>query len=1296
MKKITFLLALFALCVTGSYAQVQVGSGTNVSQSVPFEPYYGYTYAQSIYTSAEVNASGNITSLQWRYSGGTLLPNSQELVVYLGHTAKTAFESNTDFVPLADLTQVYSGGITVTAAGGWVTLTFTTPFAYNGTSNLVVAVEENKTGYDGSGDSFYNTAVTGNRSIYAYSDSVNPSPADPATGSLTRGAIAFVPNVIFGGIQQACPNPNNIVSSVPTLVGASFAWDASGATAWEVLALENGSTAPTATTSGTAVTGTPAFTATTLSAATTYQFYVRTVCGDVYGPWSSPITFTTLCNPTAGDLTQDFTSTAIGAIPDCWSKLRVSSSNSSTVGVANTGNTATPNNALRLYNDSDNSGTIIASTPNLSALAAGTHRLRFTASGGANYTLIVGTISDITNPDSFVPVKTITLTSTKTEYYVNFPVTQNSAIAFKHGLGGTYRTINIDDIFWEPVPAAAPDCIAEFDLSLAINEECGNAATVFEWPAVTGAEGYYFSIGTAPGVYDLVTNQELPGTATTFSYTGNIATDYYFSLVPFNGAGAAADCIEFAFTTSSIGCYCPSVPASVDDLGITNVQLGSADFQVPTQTVDGEEEALTYYDASESPVQLGTGLTANLQVTFQTGFTYNTHVWIDYNDNYVFEASEKVFTGESTSDDIAVLNASFAIPATAALGQHSMRISAADSGLTTANPCYNGNYGVTIDLAVDIVQPTCTPGTVTTSVIAGACATSQYYVDVNVTSLGTSTTTTISNGTQSFPVTAVGVAHVGPFASGSTNTLTLVNSDALCSTVIGTFSYTCPPLNDNCSGAFALTVNPALTCTAVTSGNVKAATDSGVAVPVDGIEGVANDDVWYKFVATASSQKITINNIDYSDFEFYYLVGEVFQGTCDGLVSLVEFEGGDSQIVNGLTIGQTYYVRVYTESDEEGADTTFDICVTTLPGAPANDNCAGAVTLNASATTTCAAVTAGGLISATDSGVAIPADSTVEGTPNDDVWYQFVATSTSHKIDITNIDYSDYEFYDLVHEVFQGTCDGLVSLAESDPNTSVVTGLTVGQTYYIRVYSYSDEDGADTTFNICVTTPPNPPANDDCVNAIALTVGNSLTSNAVESTVAGATNSTGVANPDCGTYTGGDIWFSAVVPADGNITFETGASGTNTSFDSVIAAYSGTCGSMTQIGCIDQGSANNFSKLVLTGRTPGEVVYARVYKYSTSTVHPFVMSAYNTTLSVGGFDNANFAYYPNPVKNVLNLSYTQNISDIAVFNLLGQQVMTKTVNSNSGQVDMSNLSAGTYMVKVTADNQVKTIKVIKE
>jgi hypothetical protein len=109
------------------------------------------------------------------------------------------------------------------------------------------------------------------------------------------------------------------------------------------------------------------------------------------------------------------------------------------------------------------------------------------------------------------------------------------------------------------------------------------------------------------------------------------------------------------------------------------------------------------------------------------------------------------------------------------------------------------------------------------------------------------------------------------------------------------------------------------------------------------------------------------------------------------------------------------------------------------------------------------------------------------------------------------------------------------------------------------------------------------------------------------------------------------------------------------------------------------------------------VIYIGVWRYGTTSDGEFQISVYDASLlSSTAFESTDFRAFPNPVKNVLNLSYDKNISNVAVFNLLGQQVMTKEISSNQSQIDMSQLSAGTYMVKVTADNQVKTIKVIKE
>lgn len=78
------------------------------------------------------------------------------------------------------------------------------------------------------------------------------------------------------------------------------------------------------------------------------------------------------------------------------------------------------------------------------------------------------------------------------------------------------------------------------------------------------------------------------------------------------------------------------------------------------------------------------------------------------------------------------------------------------------------------------------------------------------------------------------------------------------------------------------------------------------------------------------------------------------------------------------------------------------------------------------------------------------------------------------------------------------------------------------------------------------------------------------------------------------------------------------------------------------------------------------------------------------------YELSNLRYYPNPVKDVLNLSYIKNISDVSVFNILGQKVISKLLNSSEYQLDMSNLSAGTYLVKIRVDNMIKTVKVTKK
>lgn len=259
------------------------------------------------------------------------------------------------------------------------------------------------------------------------------------------------------------------------------------------------------------------------------------------------------------------------------------------------------------------------------------------------------------------------------------------------------------------------------------------------------------------------------------------------------------------------------------------------------------------------------------------------------------------------------------------------------------------------------------------------------------------------------------------------------------------------------------------------------------------------------------------------------------------------------------------------------------------------------------------------------------------------------------------------------------------------------TSLSQSTIYYFHLRNNCGTSGFSAWSTISFTTPATPPVNDTCSSATSLTPSNSFATGARGGSIAGATTTVGL-TPSCQSSVGDDVWYSVIVPSGGSLTIETQSGATNGMTDSVIAAYTGSCAGLTQVGCDDDSGTGNMSLLSLTGRTPGSTLYIAVWKFGTgiSTNDQFQIAAYDVTLPNSSFDNDGFAYYPNPVKNVLNLSYNQNISDVRIYNLLGQEVMMQSVNANHSQIDMSSFISNTYVVKVTSDNQVKTIRVIKE
>ncbi len=84
------------------------------------------------------------------------------------------------------------------------------------------------------------------------------------------------------------------------------------------------------------------------------------------------------------------------------------------------------------------------------------------------------------------------------------------------------------------------------------------------------------------------------------------------------------------------------------------------------------------------------------------------------------------------------------------------------------------------------------------------------------------------------------------------------------------------------------------------------------------------------------------------------------------------------------------------------------------------------------------------------------------------------------------------------------------------------------------------------------------------------------------------------------------------------------------------------------------------------------------------------------TLSNTIFDGKSFTTYPNPVRDIFNISYSNEITGIEVTNMLGQTLISETKNATDIQIDMSALPTGNYLVKVKTDEMIKVIKVVKQ
>ena len=278
-----------------------------------------------------------------------------------------------------------------------------------------------------------------------------------------------------------------------------------------------------------------------------------------------------------------------------------------------------------------------------------------------------------------------------------------------------------------------------------------------------------------------------------------------------------------------------------------------------------------------------------------------------------------------------------------------------------------------------------------------------------------------------------------------------------------TFTTYTPVAGDDC--AIAIPIN----CGDSAAGTTVGATNSGAQGGFCGT-GTGAPGVWYNFTGNGD---IVTASLCGSAFDTKI---QVYEGACGTLTCVGGNDdacGLQSETSFVSTVGTEYYIYVFGFGTSTGAY-QLDITCVTPPPPPANDDCANAIDLTVNQDLTCATVTAGTIAGGTASAEA---NATCGGTPNNDVWYTFTATAILHNVSLENLAGSTTDMY---MSIFEGTCAAFTEVMCSDAESATVAGLTIGTQYTVRVYTWNNDPIANTTFDICIGTPP-PPITTDIV-----------------------------------------------------------------------------------------------------------------------------------------------------------------------------------------------------------------------
>ncbi|WP_412987044.1 choice-of-anchor L domain-containing protein [Pontimicrobium sp. IMCC45349] len=860
-------------------------------------------------------------------------------------------------------------------------------------------------------------------------------------GSVQDDGVAFDTVSIF---EVTCPDPTAITLNNITDTSLDISWTAGNTeTNWEIVVQPQGTGVPTGP--GTAITTNP-YTVGSLTPSTSYEIYILADClTDGQSSWVGPINFNTTNVPppppngvtcasgtSSFIFTEDFeTDPAAG-----WTGTTFTGGNGDwdiTAGNANSGGTgpnASFNGGMHLeYEASGDSSTIasaISPAIDLSAAVDGAELSFYMHAFGADMgTLNVGIANDPAGPFTNLYTWIGDFQATDDEAWVPIGINLDAYlgqvvyIEFSYGGAGTgfEGDMSIDYV---RVESCGSFCIAPSGIT--VSNVTGTSADV-AWTGNNGEAEWEYVVqpagtGEPTGSGTVVNTPSVNLTGLNFStdyeiyVRANCGSDYSVWAGPVNFSTTIqvnydVDCA--VGPTNMNYCY---VNNETNVFTFTSTDGSSLNFTVNAgQVEDGWDEFIVYdTDGTElTPVNFY-GNAGDLAGVFY----------------------------QSTGDTISFTVTSDGV------------INCSDNGYTPID--------------VTVACATCDNPVATYTLIEDCANAPQFFIDVDITDLGTATTLNITDNQASPLVTATntGIVTMGPYPNGTDVIVTIENADDS-NCIISSNPINLPFCGDTCTTALPVA------CGDSVSGSTVAASDVDEPADFCGTGGGA-PGVWYSFTGTGDIVTMSLCNSTY-DTKI-----QVWEGDCDNLTCVTGNDdnfgacgGAQSEVLFVSNPGTEYLVYVFGFGSSTG-DYTLDVTCETPPTPPANDECDNATTFVANADDTCTEFASGTTWGATGSSQANGCDDTAD---DDDVWFQFDAVSTDHAVTLNNIVGGGLAFV-----LYEGDdCNNLTQIDCSpffgDP-TIIANGLTVGNTYTVRVYSSSTDPLQNITFDLCVFTIPPP------------------------------------------------------------------------------------------------------------------------------------------------------------------------------------------------------------------------------